>query len=55
MATVDLDLGGYQLGWHDEDVPLAFEPRKGIDEDVVRDISTIKGEPSGCSTSDSSV
>ena len=45
MATVDIDLGGYQLGWHDEDVALAFEPRKGIDEDVVRDISTIKGEP----------
>ena len=24
MATVDIDLGGYQLGWHDE-VELAEE------------------------------
>ena len=32
MATVDIDLGGYQLGWHDE-VALAFEPKKGLDED----------------------
>ena len=44
MATVDIDLGRYELGWHDE-VELAFEPRKGLDEDVVRDISRIKGEP----------
>ncbi|MEA1903647.1 MAG: Fe-S cluster assembly protein SufB [Actinomycetota bacterium] len=44
MATVDIDLGGYQLGWHD-DVELAFEPRKGLDEDVIRDISALKGEP----------
>jgi Fe-S cluster assembly protein SufB len=44
VATVDIDLGRYELGWHDE-VELAFEPRKGLDEDVVRDISRIKGEP----------
>ncbi len=44
MATVDIDLGGYQLGWHD-DVELAFEPRKGLDENVIRDMSAMKGEP----------
>ncbi len=44
MATVDIDLGGYQLGWHD-DVKLAFEPRKGLDEDLIREISAMKGEP----------
>ncbi len=44
MATVDIDLGRYDLGWHDE-VELAFEPRKGLDEDVVRMISGLKGEP----------
>src|SRR5680860_350577 len=44
-STVDIDLGGYQLGWHDENVALAFEPRKGLDESVVRDISAIKEEP----------
>ena len=44
MATVDLDLGSYQLGWHD-DVEYAFTPRKGLDEDVIREISALKGEP----------
>ncbi len=44
MATVDIDLGGYQLGWHDE-VELAFEPRKGLDEDVIRQMSAMKAEP----------
>ena len=44
MATVDLDLGAYRLGWHD-DVEYAFTPRKGLDEDVIREISALKGEP----------
>jgi Fe-S cluster assembly protein SufB len=44
MATVDLDLGSYQLGWHD-DVEYAFTPRKGLDETVIREISALKGEP----------
>ena len=34
MATVDLDLGAYQLGWRD-DIEYAFTPRKGLDEDVI--------------------
>jgi Fe-S cluster assembly protein SufB len=44
MATTDLDLGRYKLGWSDT-VDYAFTPRKGLDEDVVREISWWKGEP----------
>jgi Fe-S cluster assembly protein SufB len=44
MTTTDLDLGRYKLGWSDT-VDYAFTPRKGLDEDVVREISWWKGEP----------
>jgi Fe-S cluster assembly protein SufB len=44
MATVDIDLGAYQLGWHDE-IEYAFTPRKGLDEDVIREMSAMKKEP----------
>ena len=44
MAVTDLDLGRYKLGWSDK-VDYAFTPRKGLDEDVVREISWWKGEP----------
>jgi Fe-S cluster assembly protein SufB len=44
MTTTDLDLGRYKLGWSDT-VDYAFTPRKGINEDVVREISWWKGEP----------
>ena len=44
MATVDLDLGAYQLGWHDE-IEYAFTPRKGLDEGVIREMSAMKKEP----------
>jgi Fe-S cluster assembly protein SufB len=44
MATTELDLGRYKLGWSDT-VDYAFKPRKGLDEDVVREISWWKGEP----------
>ncbi|MGH8944110.1 MAG: Fe-S cluster assembly protein SufB [Acidimicrobiia bacterium] len=44
MATVELDLGAYQLGWRDE-IEYAFAPRKGLDEDVIRDMSAMKKEP----------
>jgi Fe-S cluster assembly protein SufB len=44
MATTELDLGRYKLGWSDK-VDYAFTPRKGINEDVVREISWWKGEP----------
>jgi Fe-S cluster assembly protein SufB len=44
MATTDLDLGRYKLGWSDT-VDYAFTPRKGLNEDVVKEISWWKGEP----------
>jgi Fe-S cluster assembly protein SufB len=44
MTTTDLDLGRYKLGWSDK-VDYLFEPKKGLNEDVVRQISEIKEEP----------
>ena len=43
-TTTDLDLGRYKLGWIDK-VDYAFTPRKGINQEVVREISWWKGEP----------
>ncbi len=43
-ATTDLDLGRYKLGWVDK-VDYAFTPKKGINQEVVREISWWKGEP----------
>jgi len=44
MATAELDLGRYKLGWHDE-AEYAFAPKKGLSADVVEEISWWKGEP----------
>ena len=44
MATFDLDLSKYDLGWSDE-VEYAFAPEKGINPGVVEQISWWKGEP----------
>ncbi|MBV8957259.1 MAG: Fe-S cluster assembly protein SufB [Actinobacteria bacterium] len=44
MATTDLDLGRYKLGWSDVE-DYVFKPEKGINEGVVRQISEYKGEP----------
>jgi FeS assembly protein SufB len=44
MATVDIDLGAYQLGWHDE-VEYEFKPERGLSEQVIRGMSEMKGEP----------
>jgi Fe-S cluster assembly protein SufB len=46
MATKaeDLQLGTYKYGWHDEGRPV-FEPKRGLSEDVVREISALKDEP----------
>ena len=43
-ATVDIDLGGYQLGWHDEE-DYVFKPEKGLSEDMIRSMSAMKKEP----------
>jgi Fe-S cluster assembly protein SufB len=45
MATVELDLGAYQLGWHDSEEGYVFKPRKGLNEDIIRDMSKMKKEP----------
>ena len=46
MATKaeDLNLGTYKYGWHDDVTPV-FEPKKGLNEDVIREISALKNEP----------
>jgi len=43
-TTTDLDLGRYKLGWSDVS-DYAITPRKGLNEEVVREISWWKGEP----------
>ncbi len=42
-AIID-ELGSYQFGWHDTDA-AGISARRGINEDVVRNISALKNEP----------
>jgi Fe-S cluster assembly protein SufB len=46
MVTTDtnLDLNKYQLGWSDDE-DYVFKPKKGLNEDLVKEISWMKGEP----------
>jgi len=44
MASLDLDLDRYQLGWSDVE-DYVFKPKKGLNEAIVREMSEIKGEP----------
>ncbi len=46
MTTLEsgLDLGKYKLGWSDT-VDYVIKPKKGLSEDVVKEISWVKGEP----------
>jgi Fe-S cluster assembly protein SufB len=44
MAT-GIDLGKYKLGWHDNTSEYVNTPKKGVNEQVVRDISHGKSEP----------
>jgi Fe-S cluster assembly protein SufB len=44
MAVSGIDLGKYKLGWNDAD-QFVYKPKKGVNEDVVRDISFQKSEP----------
>jgi Fe-S cluster assembly protein SufB len=45
MAVSDIDLGKYKLGWHDSTSDYVYAPKKGLNEEVVRDISSHKDEP----------
>ncbi len=46
MTTLEsgLDLGKYKLGWSDT-VDYVIKPKKGLSEEVVKEISWVKGEP----------
>ncbi|MDQ3293536.1 MAG: Fe-S cluster assembly protein SufB [Actinomycetota bacterium] len=46
MAATDLglDLSKYKLGWSDEE-DYVFKPKKGLSEDMIREMSWMKGEP----------
>src|SRR5680860_33542 len=45
MASVDIDLGDYKLGWADSEEDYVFKPEKGLNEDIIRQMSAMKGEP----------
>ena len=45
MAVSGIDLGKYKLGWHDSTDDYAYTPKKGLNEDVVSEISHQKSEP----------
>ncbi|MBK5221320.1 MAG: Fe-S cluster assembly protein SufB [Acidimicrobiia bacterium] len=46
MAATDLglDLGRYKLGWSDVE-DYVFKPKRGLTEDIIREMSWMKGEP----------
>src|SRR5688572_10596933 len=44
MATTDLDLGRYKLGWSDVE-DYVFKPKRGLSADIVKEMSWMKGEP----------
>jgi hypothetical protein len=44
MTTVDIDLGKYALGWSDAE-DYAFKPQKGLNEEIIREMSRMKNEP----------
>jgi len=44
VAVQGIDLGKYKLGWHDTEQNV-FKPKKGLNEDIVREISWRKSEP----------
>ena len=45
MATNELDLGRYKLGWSDVEDYYVFKPNRGLSEDIVKEMSWMKGEP----------
>ncbi|HEY5686310.1 MAG TPA: Fe-S cluster assembly protein SufB, partial [Acidimicrobiia bacterium] len=44
-AVVDIDLGAYKLGWHDTEDDYVFKPKKGLSEEIIREMSLMKHEP----------
>ncbi len=45
MATVDIDLGAYKLGWSDSEADYVFKPQKGLSEEMITEMSRMKKEP----------
>ncbi len=43
-TNVAIDLGKYKLGWNDKE-DYVFKPRRGLDEDIIREMSALKKEP----------
>ena len=43
-ASSDVDIGKYELGWHDTE-QYVYKPKKGLNADIVREISWHKSEP----------
>ncbi len=43
-SNIGVDLGNYALGWSDEE-DYVFKPRRGLDSDIVREMSFMKKEP----------
>ena len=45
MSVSGIDLGKYKLGWSDTQADYVYKPKKGVNADVVKDISHHKSEP----------
>src|SRR5919109_315317 len=45
MAVSGIDLGKYKLGWSDSTDDYDYIPKKGLNEEIVREISGQKNEP----------
>ena len=43
-SNIGVDLSNYALGWSDEE-DYVFKPRRGLDSDIVREMSFMKKEP----------
>jgi Fe-S cluster assembly protein SufB len=43
--ATELDLGPYKLGWSDAEDYYVYKPKKGLSEDVIKEMSWMKGEP----------
>jgi Fe-S cluster assembly protein SufB len=45
MATATLDLDRYKLGWSDVEDYYVYKPKKGLSQEIIREMSWMKGEP----------
>ncbi len=43
-TDIGIDLSRYKLGWSDKE-DYVFKPKRGLNEDIVREMSWMKGEP----------